>query len=414
MSLCFMEKDNGSVNPRGTRVSDEEAAAVIDSAMLHSLQWRLIGPFRGGRVVAVAGDPVHTQVFYFGSTGGGIWKTTDGGIIWENVSDGFFKRASVGAIAVSTSDPNVIYAGMGESTIRGNVSHGDGVYKSTDGGKTWTHLGLADTRQIGKVRIHPQNPDLVYVAALGHAHGANNERGVYRSHDGGKTWERLCEEPDLRRRPWYYQHIHADPQDAETVWVLNVRCYKSIDGGRTFARFAVQHGDVHDLWIDPRNPQRMILGDDGGAAVTFNGGETWSSLYNQPTCEFYHVTTDNQVPYRVYGAQQDNSTISVPSRSRLAAITQGDYIEIGGGESGYIAVRPDDANIIYAGSYLGYLTRYDHRSGQLRDITVWPEYATGWAAKDVKYRFQWTFPILLSPHDPNVLYVTGNHAFRSI
>ncbi len=496
-------------------------AGDVNPALLASLEWRSIGPYRGGRSVAVAGDPTNPLVFYFGSTGGGVWKTTDGGVYWENISDGFFKRASVGAIAVAPSDPNVIYVGMGESTIRGNVSHGDGVYKSTDGGKTWTHLGLADTRQIGKVRIHPQSPDLVYVAALGHAHGPNNERGIYRSHDGGKTWEqilfrsedvgahdlamdphnprilyaafwrarrvpyalqsggegcglfkssdggdtwteitrkpglptgpvgkigvtvsgaradrvwaiieaedgavfrsddggetwqRLCEERELRKRPWYYQHIHADPQDLETVWVLNVRCYKSIDGGRTFARVAVQHGDTHDLWIDPHNPQRMILGDDGGAAVTLNGGESWSSLYNQPTCEFYHVTTDNQVPYRVYGAQQDNSTITVPSRSRLSAITQADYYEIGGGESGYIAVRPDDPNIVYAGNYLGYLTRYDHRTGQAREITVWPEYGSGWAAKDVKYRFQWTFPILLSPHDPNVLYATGNHAFRS-
>ncbi len=516
-----MEKDNGSVNPRGTRVSDEGAAAVIDSAMLHSLQWRLIGPFRGGRVVAVAGDPVHTQVFYFGSTGGGIWKTTDGGIIWENVSDGSFKRASVGAIAVSTSDPNVIYAGMGETTIRGNVSHGDGVYKSTDGGKTWTHLGLADTRNIAKVRIHPQNPDLVYVAALGHAHGPNPERGVYRSRDGGKTWEqilfrsdkagaidlamdpnnprilyaaiweaqrkpytlvsggedcgifkstdggdnwteitrkpglptgvlgkiglavslakedrvwaiidaedgalfrsndggenweRLSEDRNLWARPWYYQHIYADPKDPETIWALNVQCWKSVDGGRTFFEVQVPHGDNHDLWIDPHDPQRMIEGNDGGACVSFNGGASWSSIYNQPTAEMYHVTTDNQVPYRVYGAQQDNSTITVPSRSALAGITQSDIYDVGGGESGYIAVRPDDTNIVYAGNYLGYLTRYDHRSRQERNIAVWPELASGWGAKDQKYRFQWTFPILLSPHDPNVLYVTGNHVFRS-
>ena len=516
-----MEKDNGSVNPRGTRVSDEGAAAVIDSAMLHSLQWRLIGPFRGGRVVAVAGDPVHTQVFYFGSTGGGIWKTTDGGIIWGNVSDGFFKRASVGAIAVSTSDPNVIYAGMGETTIRGNVSHGDGVYKSTDGGKTWTHLGLADTRNIAKVRIHPQNPDLVYVAALGHAHGPNPERGVYRSRDGGKTWEqilfrsdkagaidlamdpnnprilyaaiweaqrkpytlvsggedcgifkstdggdnwteitrkpglptgvlgkiglavspakedrvwaiidaedgalfrsndggenweRLSEDRNLWARPWYYQHIYADPKDPETIWALNVQCWKSVDGGRTFFEVQVPHGDNHDLWIDPHDPQRMIEGNDGGACVSFNGGASWSSIYNQPTAEMYHVTTDNQVPYRVYGAQQDNSTITVPSRSALAGITQSDIYDVGGGESGYIAVRPDDTNIVYAGNYLGYLTRYDHRSRQERNIAVWPELASGWGAKDQKYRFQWTFPILLSPHDPNVLYVTGNHVFRS-
>src|SRR5215469_2612367 len=378
----------------------------------HGLEWRCVGPFRGGRVVAVAGDPVHSHIFYFGSTGGGVWKTTDGGVTWENVSDGFFKRASVGAIAVAASDPNVIYVGMGETTIRGNVSHGDGVYRSTDGGQTWTHLGLEDTRQIGKIRIHPQNPDLLYVAALGHAHGPNSERGIFRSRDGGKawekilflneevgshdialdphnprilyaalwrarrfphtlnsggegcglykstdggdtwtdishnkglptgmlgkvgvavsgarkervwaiveaedgavfrsddagtTWERLSDEKDLRKRPWYYQHIYADPQDADTLWILNERCYKSIDGGGTFTQISVPHGDYHDLWIDHRDPLRMICGHDGGACVSFNGAESWSSIYNQATGEFYHVITDNQVPYRVYGSQQ--------------------------------------------------------------------------------------------------------------
>jgi photosystem II stability/assembly factor-like uncharacterized protein len=496
-------------------------AGGVAPALLNSLEWRSVGPYRGGRVVAVTADMTRSQVFYFGSTGGGVWKTTDGGVFWENISDGFFKRASVGAIAVAPSDSNVIYVGMGETTIRGNISHGDGIYKTTDGGKTWMHMGLEDTRHIGKVRIHPQNPDLVYVAALGHAHGPNKDRGIYRSSDGGKTWEhilfrgedigshdlamdphnprilyaafwrarrlpytlqsggegcgifkstdggdtwteltrkpglpkgvlgkiglavsgaktdrvwtvieaedgavfrsddggetweRLSEESDLRKRPWYYQHIFADPQDPETIWILNEDCFKSNDGGRTFVKIATPHGDHHDLWIDPHNPQRIIMGHDGGACVSFNGGQTWSSLYNQPTAEFYHVLADNQAPYRLYGGQQDNTTITVPSRSRLSAITQNDYYEIGGGESAYIAVRPDDPNIIYAGSYLGYLTRYDHRTGQLRDISVWPESYLGSPAKDAKYRFQWTFPILLSPHDPNVLYVTGNHVFRS-
>jgi photosystem II stability/assembly factor-like uncharacterized protein len=488
---------------------------------LTSLEWRSIGPYRGGRVVAVAGDPVNKQTFYFGSTGGGIWKTTDGGVYWENVSDGFFKRASVGAIAVAASDPNVIYVGMGETTIRGNVSHGDGVYKSTDAGKTWTHCGLAETRHIGKIRVHPQNPDLVYVAALGHAHGPNTERGIFRSHDGGKTWEhilfrnadtgshdlamdptnprilyaalwrarrlpyalqsggddcgifkstdggdtwsditrkqglpegalgkigiavsgaqpgrvwalveaengalfrsddggdtwqRLSEERELRTRPWYYMHIYADPQDAETLWILNEKCFKSNDGGNTFFRVAAPHGDHHDLWIDPQDTRRIIQGHDGGASITFNAAESWSGIYNQPTAEFYHVTTDTQVPYRIYGAQQDNTTISLPSRSPLAAIHLSEYYPVGGGESGYIAVRPDNPDIVYAGSYLGYLTRYDHRTRQLRDITVWPDEQLGQAAKDGKYRFQWTFPILLSPHDPQVLYATGNHVFRS-
>jgi photosystem II stability/assembly factor-like uncharacterized protein len=502
----------------------------IDPNLLNSLEWRLIGPHRGGRVVAVAGDPVNPQVFYFGSTGGGVWKTTDGGLYWENVSDGFFKRASVGALAIAASDSNVIYAGMGETCIRGNVSHGDGVYKSTDGGKTWMHLGLADTRHIAKIQIHPNNPDLVYVAALGHAHGPNAERGVYRSQDGGKTWhhilfrsdkagaidlamdpnnprilyaafwearrlphtlisggegsglfkstdggdtwtdlrslqedaqagqdtglpkgmlgkigiavspakadrvwaiveaedgavfrsdvggqtwQRLSEERDLRQRAWYYMHIFADPQDAETLWALDVQAWKSIDGGRTFFDVSIPHGDHHDLWIDPHNPQRMIEGNDGGACVSFNGGESWSSIYNQPTAEFYHVTTDNQFPYHVYGAQQDNTTICIASRSSLAGITESDWYEVGGGESGYVAVRPDDHNIVYAGNYQGYITCYDHRSRQARNIAVWPELASGWGAKDQKYRFQSTSPILLSPHDPNILYITGNHVFRS-
>jgi photosystem II stability/assembly factor-like uncharacterized protein len=494
---------------------------TIDPTLLNALEWRSIGPYRGGRVVAVAGDPVHQQVFYFGSTGGGVWKTNDGGQYWQNVSDGYFKRASVGAIAVAPSDPNVIYVGMGEATIRGNVSHGDGVYKSTDMGKTWTHLGLEDTRHIGQVRVHPHNPDVVYIAALGHAHGPNKERGVYRSQDGGKTWEqilfksekagaidlaidptnprilyasfwearrlphtlisggedggiykstdggdtwteitrnrglptgligkvglavspakpervwaiveaedgavfrsddsgeswqRLSEQNSIWVRAWYYMHIIADPQDAETLWALNVQAWKSIDGGRTFFEVPIPHGDHHDLWIDPRNPMRMIEGNDGGACVSFNGSESWTSIYNQPTEEFYHVITDTQVPYRVYGAQQDNSTISVPSRSPLAGITIADCYAVGGGESGYIAVRPDDPNIVFAGNYQGYLTRYDHRTQQRRSIAVWPELASGWGAKDQKYRFQWTYPILLSSHDPNVLYVTGNHVFRS-
>ena len=489
--------------------------------MLHTLEYRLVGPYRGGRVGAVAGDPFDAQVFYFGSTGGGVWKTNDGGIYWQNVSDGFFQRASVGAIALASADPNVLYVGMGESCIRGNVSHGDGVYRSTDAGKSWTHLSLRDTRHISKVRVHPSDPNLVYVAALGHAHGPNAERGVFRSRDGGATWEhvlfrgadagandlsmdpfnprvlyasfwearrgpssltsggpgsglfksvdggdtwtevsrhkslpkgilgkigvcvsgaqrdrvyaiveaedgavfrsedggetwdKVSERRELRERAWYYHHIIADPRDADTVWVLNIDTWKSIDGGQTFNQFAIPHGDNHELWIDPRDNRRMIEGNDGGALVTFNAGASWSSIYNQPTAEMYHVTTDSRTPYRLHGAQQDNTTISVPSRSPLTAITHAEYWEIGGGESGYIAVRPDRPDIIFAGSYLGYLTRYDHSTGQARGIDVWPEEMLGSGAKDARYRFQWTFPTLLSPHDPNVLYVTGNIVFRS-
>src|SRR6266850_2876404 len=497
-------------------------AAGTTPGFLDKLEWRQAGPFRGGRVGAVAGDPRDRNTFYFGSTGGGVWKSQDGGQYWENVSDGFFKRASVGAIAVSASDPNVIYAGMGESCIRGNVAHGDGVYRSTDGGKSWAHLGLEKTRHIGKVRVDPHDPDTAYVAALGHAHGPNPERGVYRTKDGGKTWKRVLyrnanagaidlsidpnnsriiyatiweairrpwelvsggpgsgifrsndggdtwkeitrsrglpkgtlgkvgisasaaksgrvyaiveaedggvyrsddfgeswtrgsEDRNLRQRAWYYDHIYADPKDPETVWVLNVDSWRSSDGGKTFEQMSMPHGDNHDLWIDPNDPNRMIEGNDGGAVVTFNGGETWSGVYNQPTAEFYHVITDTQTPYRIYGAQQDNTTITIPSRAPIAGITGADTFAIGGGESGYIAIRPDDPNVVFAGNYQGIITRYDRRTGQSRLIMVWPEFTAGEGAKDVKYRFQWTCPIVLSPHDPNVLYHAGNRVFRSL
>ncbi len=498
------------------------ARAAVPAGLLDKLEWRQAGPFRGGRVGAVAGDPRDRNTFYFGSTGGGVWKTGDAGTYWENVSDGFFKRASVGAIAVAQSDPNVIYVGMGESCIRGNVSHGDGVYRSTDAGKSWTHLGLERTRNIGKVRVHPADADTVYVAALGHAHGANTERGVFRSRDGGKTWKRILyrdersgaidltidpnnprilyatfweairrpwelvsggpgsgifrsndggdtwteltrakglpkgmlgkigisasaarsgrvyaiveaedgavfrsddfgqswvkgsEDRNLRQRAWYYQHIYADPKDPETVWVLNVDAWRSSDGGKTFEQMSIPHGDHHDLWIDPADPLRMVEGNDGGAVVTLNGGETWSSIYNQPTAEFYHVITDTETPYRIYGAQQDNTTITIPSRSVTSGITGGDTFAVGGGESGYIAVRLDDPNIVFAGNYQGLITRYDRRTGQSRNVMVWPEQTLGEGAGDVRYRFQWTCPIVLSPHDPNVLYHTANRVFRSL
>lgn len=510
-----------SARTRRTTGTRPVARSAVVPGLLDRLEWRQAGPFRGGRVGAVAGDPRDRNTFYFGSTGGGIWKTQDGGLYWENVSDGFFKRASVGAIAVSESDPNVIYAGMGESCIRGNVSHGDGVYRSTDAGKTWTHLGLERTRHIGKVRIHPSDHDTVYVAALGHAHGPNPERGVFRSRDGGTTWKRVLyrseragavdlsidatnprviyatlweavrrpwelvsggagsgifrsndggdtwkeltrakglprgiigkvgisasaarpgrvyavveaedgavfrsddygeswtkgsEDRNLRQRAWYYQHIYADPKDPETVWVLNVDAWRSSDGGKTFEQVSVPHGDNHDMWIDPNDPRRMIEGNDGGAVVTFNGAETWSSIYNQPTAEFYHVTTDTQTPYRIYGAQQDNTTITIPSRASISGIAQVDTYAIGGGEAGYIAVRPDEPNVVFAGNYQGLITRFDRRTMQSRNVMVWPETSAGEGAIDVKYRFQWTCPIVLSPHDPNILYHTANRAFRS-
>ena len=499
----------------------------VDPSFLNSLEWRCIGPHRGGRVVAVAGDVSNPAVFYFGACAGGVWKTTDGGTYWENVSDGFFNTAAVGAIAVAESDPNVIYAGMGESCIRGNVCHGDGVYKSTDAGKTWAHLGLEDTRHISRIRVHPKDSSLVYVAALGDAFGPNSQRGLFRSKDGGKsweqvltqgegtgaidlsmdqrnprnlyvafweaqrtpwslssggpgsglfkstdggdtwtelsdnkgmpkgikgrmgvtvsaarpsrvwaiieaeesglyrsddggeTWERVSDDRNLFTRPWYYNHVFADTQDPDTVYILNLNAWRSLDGGLTFTQVTTPHGDNHDLWIDPNNSQRMIEGNDGGACVSFNGGDTWSTIYNQPTAQFYHVATDTQFPYRVYGTQQDNTAMSVPSRSHKGAIPYSDCYPVGTSESGHIAVRPDDSNIVYSGAIGsspgggGSLLRYDHRSGQVRIITVWPEVTGGLGAKAAKYRFQWTFPIVISPHDPNVLYATGNHVFRS-
>ncbi len=488
--------------------------------MLESLQWRLIGPHRGGRVVAVAGHPTEPLVFYFGACSGGVWKTEDGGNSWLPTSDGYFKTGPVGALAVAPSDPNVIYAGMGEACLRGNVSHGDGVYRSTDAGKTWSHLGLAATRHIGAVRVHPTNPDHVYVAALGHAFGPNPERGIFRTRDGGKswqrvlfrsdnagaidlamdptnprilyaafyevrrgahffesggpgsslykstdggdswteltdnpgmpagvkgrigvtvsaarpdriwacveaaegglyrsddggaTWKRMSGDQEIRQRAWYYSHVFADPQDPETVWCLNVKCLKSTDGGASFRSVPTPHGDNHDLWIDPKNPNRMIEGNDGGACVTFDGGQSWSTLYNQPTAQFYHVVTDSQFPYRVYGAQQDNTTLCGPSWSPKGCIPMNEWYDVGGGESGYIAVRPDDSNIVYAGSY-SLLTRYDHRTRQVQNITPWPENPMGWGAKDLKHRFQWTFPVVLSPHDPNTLYACSQVVFRT-
>jgi len=499
----------------------------VEASMAQGVKWRCIGPSRGGRVVAVAGDPVNTQVFYFGAAAGGIWKTVDGGTYWENVSDGFLSSAAVGALQVAPSDPNVIYAGMGESTIRLDVSYGDGVYKSTDAGKTWTNLGLKETRHIGEIRIHPDNPDVVYVAALGHAFGPNKERGVYRSTDGGKSWEQIlfrseqagaidlsmdpnnprilyasfweayrdfwslnsggpgssiyrstdggdtwteltnkpglpkgtlgkigvaaapakggrvwaiieAEEAglyrsddsgeswtrtsgnrDLIHRPWYYCHIFADPQHADTVYLTNLQMWRTSDGGTTFKEITTPHGDNHDLWIDPSNPQRMVQGNDGGANVSFNGGETWSTIYNQLTAQFYRIDTDNQFPYRVYATQQDNTSISVPSASEYGAITLNETFLPGTGESGFIAVKPDDPDIVYIGAVgsspggEGALQHYNHRTKQLRLVNVWPEEQYGWAPKDLKYRFSWTFPISFSPHDTGTVYACGNHLFRS-
>jgi photosystem II stability/assembly factor-like uncharacterized protein len=481
-----------------------------------SLRFRLAGPFRGGRVVAVAGVPSQPNVYYFGGVGGGVWKTTDGGGAWLPMSDGQFKTSSVGAIAVADSDPNVVYVGMGESCVRGNASNGDGVYKSVDGGKTWRNVGLQDSQTIGAIRVHPRNPDIVYVAALGHLWGPNEMRGVYRSTDGGGSWKQVFTRgPDagavdlamdpanprvlyasfwqvrrnpyhfdsggagsglfkstdggdtwtdisrapglprtvlgrigiavspanpervwaiveaaeggvfrsdnsgrawtkvndqniLRQRAWYYNHIFADPQNADTVYALNTGMYRSIDGGRTFAAIRTPHGDNHDLWIAPNDPQRMIESNDGGANITYDGGRTWSTINNQPTAQFYRVALDNDFPYNIYGAQQDNSTVRTASRTSGGGIAERDWYDVGGGESGWIAPDPRDSQIVYAGSYDGLITRQDHRTGQSRDINAWPDNTMGYGVDAMKYRFQWSYPIAFSPHDPKTLYIGAN------
>ncbi len=495
-------------------------AQQYDQNLIKGLRWREIGPFRGGRVTAVAGVTSQPNVYYFGACGGGVWKTTDGGINWFPVSDAFFKTGTVGAIGVSESDPNVIYVGMGEVPIRGNVSHGDGVYKSTDAGKTWKHTGLADTRHIGRVRVHPKDPDVVYVAALGHIFGPNEERGVFRSTDGGKSWQKVLyrgdkagavdmaldpnnprviyagfwevyrkpwtlesggpgsglvkstdggdtwsditrnpglprsligkigvavspvnservwaiieaedggvfrsdnggqswikvnEQRNLRQRAWYYTRIYADTQNADTMYVLNTGFYKSNDGGRTYTTIGVPHGDNHDLWIAANDSQRMINSNDGGANVSYNGGRSWTEQ-DQATAQFYRVAVDQDFPYNIYGAQQDNSTVRIASRTMDFGIDVMHWYDVGGGESGWIAPYPKDSRIVFAGSYGGLLTRYDHRTGQQRNVSPWPENPMGWGAAELKYRFQWNFPIVFSPHDAETIYAGANVLFRS-
>ena len=502
---------------------------LSDSGSLDALKWRCIGPARGGRVVAVAGDPDDPMSFYFGACAGGIWKTVDGGIYWRCISDGFLTSATIGAIAVSRSDSNVVYAGAGETTIRIDVSYGDGVYKSDDAGRSWVHVGLKETKHIGRICIHPNDPNLVYVAALGDAFGPNEERGIFRSKDGGKTWKKILyrgvdagavdmsmdpnnprvlfaafwqtrrnfwnlnsggpgsglfrsfdggdtweqmgeghglpggalgklgvsispaqrgrvyalveaegdktglyrtddygqrwiqvtPNRDLMHRPWYYTHVFADTGQPDTVYVTNYQMWKSTDGGASFLEVTTPHGDNHDIWIDPVNPKRMIEGNDGGACVSFNGGASWSSIYNQKTAQFYRMDVDNQHPYRVYATQQDNTSISVPSASEWGVITLGDCTYPGTGESGFIAVHPEDPNIVYCGAVgsspggAGALQRYDHRTRQMRLVNVWPEESTGIAPKNMKYRFAWTFPLVFSPHDSKTIYAGGNIVFRT-
>ena len=483
------------------------------------MRYRVVGPFRGGRSLTGAGVPGDPNVYYFGATGGGVWKSTDGAMTWSSVFDQEGTSA-IGALAISESDPNMVYVGTGEACIRGNISHGDGVYKSLDGGKTWKNVGLRDTRAVGKLIVHPRNPDIVFVAALGHPFGPNEERGIFRTTDGGKTWQKvLYKNPDtggidvafdahnpnivfaslwqarrtpwsmssggpgsglyrsddggttwkevedenlpkkpygkigvavaanservyalieaeegglyrsddgghkwqlvsgdrrLRQRAWYYMHVIADPKDADTVYVLNVDFHKSTDGGRTFNKITTPpHGDYHGLWIDSLDPQRLLSLNDGGATITLDGGKTWTSQENQPTAQIYHVATDNRFPYHLYGAQQDNTSLAIASRGDSGNIERSDWYPVAGGEAGYIVAYPPDPLITYGGEYQGQITRHDKRSGQVKAISVQPINSDAMGAAALEHRFQWTAPILISPHDPNVIYHAGERLLRS-
>ncbi len=487
-----------------------------DEKLYNGLEWRSIGPYRGGRSAAVTGVSGKPNLFYMGATGGGVWKTNDAGNTWTNISDGFF-GSSIGSVAVSEWDNNVIYVGQGESTVRGNVSYGHGLWKSTDAGKTWTFSGLKDSKHIPRIRIHPKNPDLVYAAVMGDLFKSSEERGVYRSEDGGKNWKRilfanadagavdLCMDPNnarilyasmwrirrtpysmesggegsaiykstdggetwknisanegmpkgiwgisgvavspvnsnrvyaiienenggvyrsddagltwkkmnedrsLRQRAWYYTKIYADTKDADMVYVMNVSYHKSKDGGKTFQSFDAPHGDHHDLWIAPEDNQRMIIADDGGAQVSFDAGENWTTYHNQPTAQYYRVTTDNHFPYRIYGAQQDNSTQRIAHRTDGFSIGERDWEPTAGGESGHIAIDPTDNDVVFGGSYDGFLTRKNHRTGEERGINAWPDNPMGHGAEGAKYRFQWNFPIFFSPHDSKKLYAASQN-----
>jgi photosystem II stability/assembly factor-like uncharacterized protein len=494
-------------------------AQTLDENALKGMKWRQVGPFRGGRALTatgVVGDPL---TYYFGAVAGGVWKTTNGGLTWAPMTDktGIM---SVGAIAVAPSDPNVVYVGTGESCWRGNISYGDGMYKSVDGGKTWTHIGLEDTRHISKVIVHPANPDVLFVAAMGHAYGPNETRGVFRSSDGGKTWQKVLFKdnktgsidltfdpsnphvlyaalyeaqrypwtavsggpgsglykssddgatwkrleghglpsgvlgrigvsvsgadgnrvyaiieaekggiyrsedagetwqlinPDHRftQRSWYFHHIFADPKNVDTVYVLNTSVYRSTDGGHTFNVVRSPHGDNHGLWIDPTHPEWMINTNDGGATISHDGGKSWTTQGNQPTAQFYHVAADNAFPYHIYGAQQDNSTVAIASRSDEGVIDRPDWYDVGGGESGFVVPDPTNADVVYAGSYDGLITRFDKKNHQVQDISSWPLNPMGAGAAELKHRFQWTAPIMISPNDPKVIYHGGEAVFKT-
>jgi photosystem II stability/assembly factor-like uncharacterized protein len=506
----------------GPALTAAEPATGTDTARLEGLEWRLVGPYRGGRVTTATGVPGKPNLYYMGATGGGIWKTENAGATWKNISDADFKVGTIGAVAVAESDHNVIYAGTGESPIRGvTTSHGDGVWKSTDAGKSWQHLGLKESGQISRIKIHPQNPDIAFIAVQGQIWGPNEERGIFRTVDGGKSWKQVLKvsentgasdlamdpanprilyaamwnhgrkpwyihsggtdggifkstdggdnweklggglpdmvgkiavdvsasnpervyaliesEPEkgglwrsddagmswslinghrvLHSRAWYYIHLKADPVNEDTVYVMNVPLMKSIDGGKTWTKMTTPHSDHHDHWINPADNRNMISANDGGATITFDGGETWSSIMNQPTSQFYRVSTDNQVPFRIYGGQQDSSTVSIASRSLYGGIGVADYYDVGGGESAHIAFDPDDPRLIYATTINGTLTEYDHETGLERSIIPYPELVYGKDSRDLKYRTNWNAPVAVSPHDPSIIYYGTQMVLKSV
>jgi photosystem II stability/assembly factor-like uncharacterized protein len=497
------------------------ATDTVSPALLSSMEWRFVGPYRGGRVTTVTGVPDNPQLYYMGATGGGVWKTENAGLTWQNISDKDFNVGTIGAIAVAESDPNVIYVGTGEKSIRGvTTSHGDGVYKSTDAGQSWTHIGLPKAGQIARIKIHPRDPDVAYVAVQGQIWGPSEERGVYRTTDGGESWEQVLKvDPqtgatDLRMDPtnprilyaamwehgrkpwyvlsggkaggifkstdggdswkklteglpeligkigvdvsasnpsrlyaiveampgegglyrsdnggaswklengdrilwarsWYYMHIAADPVDENVVYVLNAPFMKSIDGGVTFEKKSTPHGDHHDHWINPDDNQNMINANDGGATITFDGGKSWSSLSNQPTAQFYRVNTDNRFPYRIYGGQQDNSTVAILSQTYDAGIGNDDFFSVGGGESAHIAFDPDDPKLVYATTINGTLTEYDSETQRVREIKPYPEFVFGMESKDLRYRTNWNAPVTASPQDPSVIYYGTDKLLRT-
>ncbi len=497
------------------------AQEPVNTTELKGLEWRLVGPYIGGRVTTVTGVPGKPLLYYMGATGGGVWKTENAGTTWENISDGDFKVGTIGAVAVSESDNNVLYVGTGEAPIRGvTTSQGDGVWKSTDAGKTWTHIGLQKSGQISRIKIHPQNPDIAWVAVQGQIWGPNPERGIFRTTDGGKSWQQVLKvnadtgavdlaidpgnprilyaamwnhgrkpwfihsggtdggiykstdggdswkkltgglpqmvgkigvdvsasnperiyalieaEPGksglwrsddagktwslinghrvLYSRAWYYTHIRVDPLDEDTIYVMNAPFMKSVDGGKSWKKMTMPHGDHHDLWINPGDNKNMINANDGGATITFDGGETWSSIMNQPTAQFYRVSTDNLTPFRIYGGQQDNTTVAIASQTWSGGIGAADYFEVGGGESAQIAFDPNNPRLIYATTINGTLTEYDRSTELTRSIIPYPELVYGKNSRDLKYRANWNSPVAVSPHDPSIIYYGTQMLLRS-